>query len=65
MEDIKDQAAVMHRILKEKGIVPLLDLLIYTPTSERELYLAIGWLACEKKIHLIIEEDDDWRIMSA
>lgn len=58
-------ARIIRYVIEEKGIIRIRDLRIYINFSQTELYLAIGWLACEDKIYLIadVDDPDDWRIM--
>lgn len=62
MEDIKNHASIIERVLNENGIMPLVDLPIYTNISANEVLMAIGWLACEGKLILLAEDEDDWRV---
>jgi len=53
METIKQSAKIISNILKDKRIMPEIDLLIYTWLSGKELFRGIGWLTSKNNIHLI------------
>lgn len=63
MEDVKYNAGVICRILNEKVIMSVPDLKLYVNIPEKGLYMAIGWLACEGKIHVLTDENNDWEIV--
>lgn len=62
---IIQNAGLIRYILEEKGIIRIHDLRIHANIPPNELYMAIGWLACEYKIYLLADTDDqdNWRIM--
>ena len=53
----------LEELLSEQKIMQLQELKEHNNLPETERYMAIGWLACEGKILLMLDPEEGWKIM--